>query len=180
MRIEHLPLNGLVAVYPERHCDERGYFTRTFCRDAFREAGLADCSLQISLSHNIRRGTLRGMHFQKSPHNETKLVRCSQGAVFDVAVDIRKNSSSFGRWYGMELSSENGFALYIPSGFAHGFVSLLDDTDLIYQMAEPFVAEAAAGFRWDDPSLAIAWPIAPAVISERDKALPTAMEAGLE
>lgn len=177
MKFERLAIDGLVAIHPERHADERGFFARTYCREAFREFGLSDCSLQVSLSHNAKRGTLRGMHFQCAPHGETKLVRCSSGAVFDVAVDVRPGSSTFGRWHGLELSAANGIAFYIPAGFAHGFITLSDDADLIYQMAEPHVAAAASGFRWDDPAVAISWPMAPVVISSRDKALPNLAEA---
>ncbi|RDI54840.1 dTDP-4-dehydrorhamnose 3,5-epimerase [Microvirga subterranea] len=172
MRIESLSIPGLFLVHPDRHQDARGFFARTYCRETFLRHGLADCSLQCSVSHNVSRGTLRGMHFQSSPHTEAKLVRCSRGRAFDVAVDVRPDSTTFGRWFGIEISVENGVAIYIPRGFAHGFVALEDETDLFYQMAEPFVPAAAAGFRWDDPDVGIEWPTSPAVISERDASLP--------
>jgi dTDP-4-dehydrorhamnose 3,5-epimerase len=179
MRFEPQAIEGLLAVHPDRHADMRGYFTRTFCRDTFRQAGLADCCLQMSLSHNAIRGTLRGMHVQRPPYGETKLVRCSRGRVYDVAVDVRPGSATLGRWIGLELSAESGIAFYIPQGFAHGFVTLEDASDLVYQMAEPFVAEASAGFRFDDPDVGINWPLAPTVMSDRDRALPSLSETFL-
>jgi dTDP-4-dehydrorhamnose 3,5-epimerase len=176
MRIEPLTLAGLCLVHPDRHQDARGFFARTFCRETFVRHGLEDCSLQCSISYNRSRGTLRGMHFQTSPHAETKLVRCSRGRAFDVVVDVRQRSPTFGQWFGVEISVENGLAVYIPHGFAHGFMSLEDETDLLYQMAEPFVPAAASGFRWDDPDIGIEWPIPPMVISERDASLPLLRE----
>lgn len=176
MRIEPLSLSGLHLVHPDRHADDRGSFARTFCRATFLQHGLADCGLECSLSRNRLRGTLRGMHWQRPPHGEAKLVRCSRGAIFDVAVDIRQGSPSRGSWCGFELSAENGRAFYIPAGFAHGFVTLTDDADVFYQIADPYVPEAATGFRWDDPDVDIDWPIPPLLMSERDASLPLLRE----
>lgn len=177
MHFEPLPFAGAFLIRPTRHADERGYFARTFCRQTFIERGLADCALQCSVSFNALAGTLRGLHFQTPPHEETKLVRCVRGAIFDVVVDLRRSSASFGRWHGATLSAENGDAFYIPPGFAHGFVSLEDGSEVNYQMAEPFVPEMAAGIVWNDPDLGIAWPVAPVVIAERDQALPFLRDA---
>lgn len=169
MRLEPLAIEGLQLVHFHRHQDERGYFQRTFDRAAFTAAGLADCSNQCSLSWNPHARTLRGLHFQCEPHAETKLVRCLSGRIFDVAVDIRPGAPSFGQWIATELSAANGLALYIPRGFAHGFLTLDDGTLVQYQMAEPFVADSATGIRWDDPDIAIRWPAEPAVIGDRDR-----------
>lgn len=173
MIFENLPLEGALLVRPDRHSDERGYFARTYCRDAFLASGLKDCCVQCSVSFNPRRGTLRGLHFQPEPHAETKLIRCVRGHVYDVMVDLRNSSPSFGRWHAEHLNAENGVSLYLPAGFAHGFITMSDETELSYQMAEPFVAHAAAGIVWNDPDLAIDWPIPPSVISEKDRFLPT-------
>ena len=172
MKFEPLTLDGALRIFQARHEDERGFFARTYCRDSFLERGLKDCSVQCSISMNARRGTLRGMHFQNAPHAETKLVRCSRGAIFDAIVDIRPDSESFGRWHGEVLSAENGVMFYIPQGFAHGFLTLTDDVEVDYQMAEAYVSGHAAGFRWNDPEVAIEWPEAPQVVNDKDRALP--------
>ena len=177
MQFESLPLAGAFLIRPTRHTDERGYFARTFCRQTFVERGFADCALQCSVSYNSKAGTLRGLHFQRPPHEETKLVRCVRGAIFDVLVDLRPNSESFGRWFGATLSAVNGHAFYIPPGFAHGFVSLEDESEVNYQMAEPFVPEAAAGILRNDPDLGISWPVDPVAIAARDRALPFLRDA---
>lgn len=169
MQIESLALPDVKLVRFPRHADGRGHFERTYDRDQFLAAGLADCSLQCSLSWNPRAGTLRGLHFQRPPHGETKLVRCLAGRIFDVAVDVRPQSPTFGRWVAVELSPDNGLALYIAQGFAHGFLTLDEGTLVQYQMAEPFVPGAGAGLRWDDPTIAIEWPRAPALIGDKDQ-----------
>lgn len=169
MDLTPLPLPGAFVVSFPRHGDERGHFERVFCRDSFTAAGLADCSRQNSLSYNARHGTLRGMHFQKAPHKETKLVRCVAGAVFDVIVDLRPHSATFASWHGVELSAENAQALYIPEGFAHGFVTLTDNALLLYQIADDYVPGAAEGLAWDDPDVAIDWPIEPTVVGAADR-----------
>jgi dTDP-4-dehydrorhamnose 3,5-epimerase len=165
-----LPLSGASLVAPERHRDSRGWFARTFCQDEFAAHGLASSFVQCSASFNARRGTLRGMHFQRPPHEEIKLVRCTRGAVLDVLLDLRPESVSFCRWHAIELTADNGLAVYIPAGMAHGFQTLADDSEVFYQMAEFYHPEAAAGVRWDDPAFGIDWPIRPPILSERDAA----------
>lgn len=169
MHLESLGIDGVRVVRFPRHEDERGYFQRTFDRAAFLAAGLDDCSLECSLSWNAHERTLRGLHFQRMPYAETKLVRCLAGRIFDVAVDIRPGSVTFGRWIGVELSAQNGLAFYISRGFAHGFLTLDAGTLVQYQMAQPFVPEAGSGLKWDDPDIGIAWPAEPAIVGERDR-----------
>lgn len=163
MRFSELPLPGAFVVAPERRADARGYFARTFCRDEFAAHGLVDAFVQCSMSFNARRGTLRGMHYQRAPYEETKLVRCTSGAVFDVLVH---RASS--RWHAIELTADNGLAVYIPTGFAHGFQTLTDCAELFYQMSERYQPDSAAVLRWDDSALGIDWPIRPPILSPRD------------
>ena len=172
MRFQAFEPHGLWLVRPDRRLDERGAFARTFCKDEFAAHGLPTRFPQSNASTNTRRGTIRGLHWQDEPHPEGKLVRCVRGAVLDVAVDIRKDSSTRGRWASVELSAENGDALYIPPGFAHGFQALVDDTELLYMMTECYKDGLARGLRWNDPALAIPWPIADPLVSPRDSALP--------
>ena len=150
--------------------DERGRFVRTFDAEVFAAHGLAATFVQSSVSHNRARGTLRGMHYQVAPHEETKLVRCSRGRVFDVAVDLRPSSKTYCRWVGLELDALP--AVWLGPGIAHGFVTLEDDSELSYQISAPYLPSAARGVRWDDRLFAIAWPLAPVVMSERDRAWP--------
>lgn len=172
MRFEELPLDGVWLIRPERRADERGYFVRTFCEAEFAAHGLPSRFPQSNASFNVTRGTLRGLHWQDDPHQEGKLVRCVRGAVIDVAVDIRPGSPTRGKWVSAELTAENGDALFIPTGFAHGFQALLDETELAYMMTEPYRDGMARGLRWDDPALAIDWPIMDPMVSARDAALP--------
>lgn len=172
MRFERTDFAGLVLIHPGRREDERGHFSRVFDAALFERQGLATAFVQWSTSHNRRAGTLRGLHFQKPPHAEAKLVRCTRGAVFDVAVDLRPQEASFGRWIGFVLSAANGLSLHIPAGFAHGFQTLEDESELAYAITPAFVPDAGAGLRWDDPALAIAWPRPVAVISAKDRAWP--------
>jgi dTDP-4-dehydrorhamnose 3,5-epimerase len=165
-------LPGLVLVELEPQCDARGSFARIWCRREFEQAGLEIAIAQSSLSFNRARGTLRGLHFQHPPHDEVKLVRCVRGAIFDVAVDLRPESPTCGQWQGFELSAENGAALYIPKGFAHGFETLAGESEVLYQISAFFAPEAAAGVRWDDPAFAINWPLPVAAISEKDRSWP--------
>lgn len=166
-------LSGAFVIESEPHTDERGSFARTFCRREFAAHGLVTDFVQCSLSQNHRRGTLRGLHFQRAPHAETKLVRCVTGAIFDVIVDLRPDSLTFRRHVAVELSSDNGRSLYIPAGFAHGFQALTDDATVYYQISDFYVPELSGGVRWDDPAFGIAWPFPPAMLSEKDRALPT-------
>jgi dTDP-4-dehydrorhamnose 3,5-epimerase len=167
-----LPLAGAFEVELEPIADERGFFARSFCRDAFRAQGLAIDYPQCSISFNARRGTLRGMHYQAAPHAEAKLVRCTRGRLHDVIVDLRPESPSYCRWTGVELAGAKRNALYVPEGFAHGFLTLEDETEVFYQISHEYRPEASRGVRFDDPAFGIRWPAAPAVVSERDRAYP--------
>jgi dTDP-4-dehydrorhamnose 3,5-epimerase len=159
-------------VEPERHVDERGFFARMWCTSEFAARGLAPCFVQASVSHNPRRGTLRGLHYQAASHPEAKLVRCTQGAIYDVAVDLRPESPTFRAHVAVVLDAANRLALYVPEGCAHGFQTLEDDTEVLYHMSAPYAPEAARGVRWDDPAFAIPWPPADRIIAERDRAYP--------
>lgn len=170
-------LAGVFLIEPEPVSDERGAFARVFCAREFAERGLETDIAQCSVSFNARKGTLRGLHYQAAPHEEAKLVRVSAGAVFDVAVDLRAGSKSYGRWIGAELSADNRRMLYIPKGCAHGFQTLHDATEVVYQISAYYEPASARGVRWDDPDLAIAWPdTAAPILSERDQAFPTLRE----
>jgi dTDP-4-dehydrorhamnose 3,5-epimerase len=161
-------LRGCFVVEPEPVADERGWFARLFSTDEFERHGLNATISQVSVSHNTKAGTLRGLHYQRAPHEEAKLIRCIRGRVFDVAVDLASR-----RWTAVELSAANGLAFYIPDGFAHGFLTLEPDSELLYEISVPYAPEASAGVRWDDPSLAIDWPMTGELtVSERDRALP--------
>ncbi len=171
-------LAGVLIVELQPVEDERGFFARSYCAAEFAARGLAAAMPQCSVSYNARRGTLRGLHYQAAPHEEDKLVRCTSGAVFDVVVDLRPGSPTHRCWLGVELSAANRRALYVPKGFAHGFLSLEDRTEMLYMISVPFVAGAARGVRWNDPALGIRWPAEPAVISERDASHPLLEAAG--
>lgn len=164
-----LPLSGAFVVEPEPIADERGFFARTFCAHEFAAHGLNPQLVQCSLSFNKRQGTLRGMHYQTKPREETKLVRCTRGAIYDVILDLRPDSSTFKLWTGVELSEVNRKALYIPAGVAHGFLTLQDETEVFYQISEFFHSECMAGVRWDDPAFSIHWPEKVVVLSDRDR-----------
>ena len=163
-----------------RSRDERGWFVRTFDAPAFAALGLATHWELAGEAHNARAGTVRGLHFQRDPHGETKLIRCTHGAVYDVLADVRPGSPTYGRWEAFELREDADVALYAPAGIAHGYQTLGDDTVVHYVISAPYVPAAAAGFRYDSPSLAIAWPLAPSVISDRDRALPVFERSGID
>jgi dTDP-4-dehydrorhamnose 3,5-epimerase len=165
-------LSGAFIIKPERHEDERGYFVRTFCRSEFIKHGLNPDVVQCSTSYNQSRGTFRGMHFQASPFEEEKLVSCVQGAILDYIVDLRMESPTFKQSVKVELSAENGYALYIPKRFAHGFLTLRDNTLVFYQMSEYHHAEHAHGFRFDDPAFDISLPLKNLIIADRDRNYP--------
>lgn len=152
--------------------DERGFFARSFCQEEFRRHGLDSSIAQTNISYNRRRGTLRGMHFQARPHSEAKVVRCTQGAIWDVIVDLRSQSRTFKCWYGVELSASNRRSLYVPQEFAHGFQTMTDDAEVLYLMSETYHPESARGVLWNDPAFGITWPIADPTMSERDRAFP--------
>jgi dTDP-4-dehydrorhamnose 3,5-epimerase len=169
MNFTAMPVHGCYLVEPEILRDERGFFARTFCSDEFSAHGLNPGLVQCSVSFNRHSGTLRGMHYQKPPHEEEKLVRCTAGAIYDVILDLRRQSVSYLRWAAIELSAENHKAVYIPAGCAHGFLTLMDGSEVFYQMSESYHPESATGVRWDDPAFDIAWPAANVIISGRDK-----------
>ena len=162
----------MCIVEPECHVDERGSFARTYCRSEFAEHGIDFVPVQISASSNTRRGTLRGLHFQAEPLAEAKVVTCTSGSVFDVAVDLRTDSPTYGRWIGVELTRANRRAAFVPAGCAHGFQTLEDNTELLYFISEFYDPSLQRGVRWDDPALEIDWPLTPTVISERDRSFP--------
>ena len=158
--------------------DERGYFARTFCAEEFGKAGLETRFPQSNHSHNLRAGTLRGMHFQRAPHAEVKVVRCVQGAIHDVIIDLRPESPTYRRWEGFDLDAGSGRMLYVPAGFAHGFQTLQDDTAVSYQVSHPYTPGAEGGVRFDDPAFGIAWPLPVGTISDKDAAWPYLEAAG--
>jgi dTDP-4-dehydrorhamnose 3,5-epimerase len=165
-RATAIPGVTIIEIEPRR--DERGFFARGYCAGELTAHGLAAGLVQGSISFNHRRGTLRGMHYQAEPAPEPKTVRCTRGSVFDVAVDLRRGSSAFCRWVGVELSAENRRSLHVPPGCAHGFITLEDETEVFYLIGAAHAPELARGVRWNDPAFAIEWPLEPAVISERD------------
>ncbi len=173
MRFVETVIPGMWLIEPVRHVDDRGYFYRTFCEQEFALHGLQTEFRQHSISYNRQAGTLRGLHFQLPPHEEIKLVRCTRGTVFDVVVDLRPTSPTKGQWFGVELSADNGISVYIPAGCAHGFQSLVNDTELLYLIDVPHVPGVGNGVAWDDPWLEIKWPLPPTVISDKDRNLPS-------
>ena len=169
MKFQPTGLRGVVVVELEALEDERGFFARSFCQDEFRTHGLRAVIAQCNVSWNRKRGTLRGLHFQAAPHEEAKVVRCTRGAVWDVIVDLREGSPTRLRWHAQELNAENRLAFYVPEGFAHGFQTLTDDTEVLYQMSEYYHPTLARGLRWDDPKIRIRWPLPEPMLSERDR-----------
>lgn len=167
------PIAGAFVIEPEAIRDNRGFFARTWCSYEFERHGLNPRLVQCSTSFNSRKGTLRGLHYQTAPHLEAKLVRCTRGAAFDVVVDVRMQSPTFGQWYASEISDTNGRMMYVPEGVAHGFQTLVDDTELFYQISTFYAPEFASGLRWNDPDIGISWPFPAApILSGRDARLP--------
>ncbi len=193
-------LKGAFLIEPEKLEDERGFFARSFCAREFEEHGLNPRVVQCNISYNVRKGTLRGMHYQVAPYEEAKLVRCTTGGIYDVIIDLRPNSNTYCQWIGFELSSPRSplptncsplaahssqptahcspltahcyRMLYVPEGFAHGFLTLQDNTEVFYQMSEFYAPDTARGLRWNDPAFGIEWPLEPAVLSEKDRNYP--------
>lgn len=157
MKFLETPLKGAYLIEIEPHQDERGFFARTFCKEEFIKHDLKDDFLQCNVSFNHRRGTVRGMHYQVKPFEETKLIRCTRGAIYDVIIDLCQTSDTYLRWYAIELNENNGRMLYVPEGFAHGFQTLEDNTEVFYQMSEFYHPDCATGVRWDDPTFGIRW-----------------------
>lgn len=156
----------------EQRQDERGFFARAWCQQEFEDHGLVSRVVQANISYNKRAGTLRGMHYQKTPYAETKLVRCVRGAIYDVIIDLRPDSPTYMQWLGVELTPENYRMLYVPEGFAHGFQTLADNTEVTYQVSQFYTPGAEGGLRYDDPAFKIEWPVAVQVISEKDRTWP--------
>ena len=172
MKISPLKIQGAALIEIEPLGDERGFFARNFCAQEFADAGLTLNVVQSNLSQNIKKGTLRGLHYQTQPKPDPKLVSCISGAIFDVVVDVREGSPTFCHWAGVELTADNHKALYVPSGCAHGFITLTDNALVHYQMGETFVPDLARGVRWNDLAFGVEWPLDPIVISDRDATYP--------
>lgn len=172
MKFIRTPLEGAYQVELERHEDNRGFLARLFCERSFAEAGLEHRFVQINNSASWRKGILRGLHYQTPPHTEVKLMRAIRGAIFDVIVDVRQGSPSFGRWFGAVLDESNRTMMYAPRGFAHGFLSLTDEVEVIYMSSASYAPDSERGVRFDDPMVGIAWPIPPTEVSDKDRAWP--------
>jgi dTDP-4-dehydrorhamnose 3,5-epimerase len=172
VRFIETKLKGAFEIEVEPHVDERGFFARTWCQKEFEQHGLNPIVAQCSISFNPRRGTLRGLHFQAEPHPESKLVRCTRGRIFDVAVDLRPGSPTFRQWTAAVLSAENRRMLYIPAGCGHGLLTLESDTEVLYLISENYYPALSRGVRWDDPAFGVKWPERPTLISDRDRAYP--------
>lgn len=172
MKFTKTPIESAYLIDLQKREDERGFFSRVFCQKEFEQLGLETKFVQVNNSLSVLPGTLRGLHYQKAPKEEVKIVRCIRGALFDVIVDIRENSPTYGKWFGEELTAENRRMMYVPKGFAHGFISLQPNTELVYFVSEYYSPEHERGIRWDDPNINIAWPREPSVISDKDRNLP--------
>lgn len=170
MNIQPTKIDSLFVIEPTRLVDDRGFFARTFCETAFREHGIDSSIRQCNVSFNHKRGTLRGMHLQREPHAEAKLVRCTRGAIYDVIVDVRPESPTFCQWVAFELSADNGRQLAIGKGLAHGFQTLTDDTEVFYQMSESFHPTSSTGYHYNDPAFQIEWPLPVVCLSDKDNA----------
>lgn len=169
MQFTPTTLPGLFVIELKKITDDRGFFARAWCRDTLAAQGLDPNQTQLNVGFSHKKGTLRGLHFQKAPHAEVKIVRCTRGAVFDVAVDLREGSTSRGQWFGVELSADNHRQLYIPEGFAHGYQTLENDSEIEYSTTHVYAAASASGVRFDDPAFDIRWPLPVSVISEPDR-----------
>jgi dTDP-4-dehydrorhamnose 3,5-epimerase len=172
MIFQETRLQGVFEIHLEPKADERGFFARCWCRKEFEDHKLNPALAQCNVSFNSRRGTLRGMHYQASPYGETKVVRCTRGAIYDVIVDLRPQSATFKDWIAVVLTASERNLVYVPEGCGHGFLTLEDETEVFYQMSEFYDADSARGVRWNDPAFRIEWPAEPVVISERDRTYP--------
>jgi len=172
MKFHETKLPGMFEIHLEPLGDERGFFARSWCQHEFELHGLNPVTVQCNISFNEKQGTLRGLHYQAEPHPEAQVVRCTQGSIYDVVVDLRAQSPTFKKWVGLSLSAANRRMIYVPEGFAHGFLTLEDRTEIFYQMSEFYHPELSRGVRWDDPAFQIAWPSKPRIISERDRTYP--------
>lgn len=178
MIFQKTKLQDAYLIEIEKRSDQRGFFARMWCRKEFEDHGLVSQVVQTNISYNIKKGTIRGMHFQIDPYQETKLVRCTRGAIYDVIIDLRADSPTYGEWTGVELSADNYRMIYVPKNFAHGFQTLADDTEVTYQVTEFYTPGAERGLRYDDPAFGIIWPLPVSVISEKDKSWLALTEGG--
>jgi dTDP-4-dehydrorhamnose 3,5-epimerase len=169
MKFKELNISGVFLISIEKNEDERGFFARTFCKNEFSEYGLCTEFVQCNMSYNVKKGTLRGMHYQAAPYEEVKIVSCIQGSIYDVVLDIRRESKTYGKWISIELSAKNNEILYIPKGMAHGFQSLVDNSIVYYQMGDFYKSGAGLGIRYDDKRFKIHWPIVDKIISNQDQ-----------
>lgn len=169
MKFEETPLKGAYIIHPQPIKDNRGFFARTWCEKEFEKYGLSTDLKQCNISFNKRKNTLRGMHYQQEPYEEIKLVRCTRGSIYDVIIDLRPNSKTFKKWFAINLTSENRLMLYVPKGFAHGFQTLKDNTEVFYQMTEFYHPEFSIGVRWNDPAFQVKWILKDPIISEKDR-----------
>ncbi len=172
MKFNETKFSGVYLITLNPYLDERGFFARNFCKQEMAKHGLHSDFVQCNISYNRKKGTVRGLHYQIAPHEEVKIVTCIRGCIFDVVVDVRKNSSTYGQWLNVELSAENHHALYIPAGLAHGFQTQTDDAEVFYWMGNYYEPSAARGIRWNDPNLGIAWPESCTLISDKDQSFP--------
>jgi dTDP-4-dehydrorhamnose 3,5-epimerase len=169
MIFNELNIEGAYLISLDKKEDDRGFFARYYCGDEFRQHNLNTDWVQMNNSFSKHKGTLRGLHFQNPPHSEVKLIRCFRGAIWDVMVDIRRDSKTYGKWYGVELSAENRSMMYVPEGVAHGFISLTDDSEILYMVSSAYAGPSEGTLRWDDPFHKIEWPITPSIISDKDQ-----------
>ncbi|HEY9731622.1 MAG TPA: dTDP-4-dehydrorhamnose 3,5-epimerase [Drouetiella sp.] len=172
MHLKETGIDGAFLLTPEISKDDRGTFARTFSAREFEQLGLVSTLDQCAISHNPQKGTLRGLHYQLNPFQEIKMVRCSRGAIFDVLVDLREESSTYRKWFGTELSETNLQMLYIPGGCAHGFITMVDNSEVFYQISGAYNPEFARGIAWNDPAFAITWPLQPTLMSQKDRDCP--------
>ena len=172
MKFIETKLPGAFVIEPEKKEDKRGFFTRTWCKNELGNHGLKAEIAQVNINFNKQRGTLRGMHYQAAPYGECKIIKCTRGAVFDVVIDLRKDSPTYLDWIGVELTGDNFRMLYVPENFSHGFITLEDQTEICYMVTQFYTPEAERGIRWDDPSFNIKWPLHPQVISDKDSSYP--------
>ncbi|MDN5203117.1 dTDP-4-dehydrorhamnose 3,5-epimerase [Fulvivirgaceae bacterium BMA10] len=176
MKFTETKLKGAFIIELDQLKDERGFFARSWCKKEMEDHGLNANVVQSNVSYNIEKGTLRGLHYQKDPYQETKLVRCTRGALYDVIIDLRKDSPTYMEWIGVELTAENYKMLYVPQDFGHGFITLEDQTEATYQVTQFYTPGAEGGIRWDDPAFNIEWPISPKVVSDKDQSHPDYQE----
>ena len=172
MTFHETKLPGVFEIHLELKGDDRGFFARSWCQREFEQHGLNSVTVQCSVAFNEKKGTLRGLHHQAAPHPESKLVRCTQGAIYDVVVDLRLGSATFKKWIGVVLSAANRHMIYVPEGCGHGLLTLEDRTEVFYQMSEFYYSELSRGVRWNDPAFQIDWPAQPVVMSDRDRTYP--------